>query len=57
MKWFEYIIIAIAIMLVILPFLLNKINRKKNKGSCCNCSLCPVKCCCEKNKNEKTNNS
>ncbi len=57
MKWFEYIIIAIAIMLVILPFLLNKINRKKNKGSCCNCSLCPFKCCCEKNKNEKTNNN
>jgi hypothetical protein len=50
MEWFEYIIIAVAVILVILPFILSYRNKKKGKSACAceycsktQCASCPVK--------------
>ena len=45
MKWFEYIILIVAIGLVLLPFILKYSNKKKGKSSCgCECSSCGKDC-------------
>lgn len=47
MKWFEPIIAIIAIGLVILPFILKIINKKRGKPSCscgCDCQSCSKDC-------------
>lgn len=50
MEWFEYVIIAAAIFLVILPIILSFKNKKKGKTSCgCNCSCCALHDSCCKN--------
>ncbi len=52
MKWFEYIIIIVAIGLVLLPFIINYKNRKQGKTSCgCKCSECSIKCSLKKKDN------
>ncbi|MCI5938389.1 MAG: FeoB-associated Cys-rich membrane protein [Bacilli bacterium] len=49
MKWFEYIIIVVAIGLFLLPFILQIIKKKKGKPSCsCGCSECSRCDCCSK---------
>ena len=51
MEWFEYIIMAVAIFLVLLPLILKIINKKNpNKSSCnCGCSSCSKNCACMDN--------
>ncbi len=52
MKWFEYLIIIVMVFLVILPFILNHINKKKGKSSCgCGCDKCSSSCPLKKDKN------
>ena len=49
MEWFEYIIMFLAIGLVILPFVLNKKNKKKGKCSCGgDCGCCHISEDCKK---------
>lgn len=48
MKWFEYIIMLIAIGLVLLPIAI-KINNKKKGNSCGSCCCCDKKDSCLKN--------
>lgn len=55
MKWFEYLIILFAVALVVLPFILNKVNKKKNKGYCSGCSCCKYKDECHKMLNKNIN--
>ena len=49
MKWFEYIIMIVAIGLVFLPFILKIVNKKKGKPGC----SCPHReSCCKVAKKE-----
>lgn len=49
MKWFEYIIMIVAIGLVILPVVLQIVKKKKGKPTCsCGCSECSNCACCAK---------
>ncbi|MFR5892214.1 MAG: FeoB-associated Cys-rich membrane protein [Bacilli bacterium] len=51
MKWYEYIILIVAIGLVVLPFILKYFN-KKGKTSCgCECSSCGKDCPLKEKKN------
>ena len=54
MKWFEYIIIIVAIGLVFLPFILKIVNKKKGKPCCSSgCCCCPHReSCCKVVKKE-----
>ena len=51
MEWFEYIIMAVAIFLVLLPLILKIANRKNpHKSSCgCDCGENPKCECCMTN--------
>ncbi len=56
MKWYEYIIMIIAIGLVILPFVLNHLNKKKGKSTCgCGCDKCSANCPMHKRIDDKEN--
>lgn len=49
MKWFEPIIIIVAVGLVILPIILKIVNKKKGKSTCsCGCAYCTHSGCCTK---------
>lgn len=54
MKWFEYIIMIVAIGLVFLPLILKIINKKKGKPGCSSgCCCCPHReSCCKVAKKE-----
>ncbi len=54
MKWFEYIIMIVAIGLVFLPFILKIVNKKKGKSGCSSgCCCCPHReSCCKVAKKE-----
>ena len=54
MKWFEYIIMIVAIGLVFLPFILKIANKKKGKPGCSSgCCCCPHReSCCKVVKKE-----
>lgn len=45
MKWYEFIFIAIAIFIVLSPFILNKKSKKSCKSGCACCKMrgsCPL---------------
>ena len=54
MKWFEYIIMIVAIGLDFLPFILKIVNKKKGKPGCSSgCCCCPHReSCCKVVKKE-----
>ncbi len=51
--WYEYLIAALAVVIVALPIILHFVNKKKGKSSCgCDCGCCSG---CDKCKKDSDN--